>query len=518
MKTTDSASAIALGRTHAGQDDWEHALEAFDEALHFEPSNLEAACLRADALARLDRWADAAESYRQALALDPGQAQVLNNLGVALGKLGKHHEAIAAYSRALAIDPQHANAYFNLGKLAAKLNQLDTASLLFQQALDADPNHAYAYHEMGSLLERQGSLKEAADAYRQSVRLDPTRSVRENLARVLTLLGDPAGLEQGRTLIAEQPDNAEAHWSYGMALLLHGHYQEGWEHFEWRTQIPRFAPYHGRFAQPRWAGEALNGRTILVYAEQGHGDTLLFLRYLPVVQALGGKVVFEMPPLLLPLLRETPGAEICIAYGDPRPHFHTHASLMSLPYLTKVHAPPQMPFLPTLQSLQPSAQTSTATYKVGLAWSGNPKHQRDHLRSTPLLAWKDLTHIGNVTFTSLQALPLNPADLACKGLFDFAAECDDMDFAQLAEVIEDLDLVISVDTAVAHLAGVMGKNVWVALSNVMDWRWGMDESTTPWYPSARLFRQTVPNDWTGVVTSIGAALRDEVQARSPQQD
>lgn len=507
-------TAITAAQHHASQQNWPAALHHAEQALLFNPTDLEALTLTANILLRLNRWSEAVEAYKLVLATEPNNAPIHNNLGVALGKLDQHHAAVAAYTRALELDPTHTNAWFNLGKLSAQLNQPEAALQLLSKALACDPNHAYAHHELGSLLEHQGLLAQAAAAYRTSAQLDPTRVVRDNLARVLALSGDPAGLDLYRQLLRnppDQPDDPEAHWNLGMALLLHGHLREGWAEFESRTRIPRFAPFHTRFPQPRWNGEPLGGRTILLYSEQGHGDTLQFLRYLPLVADRGGRIVLEVPPLLHRLLQHLPqrlpSLVACIPHNHPRPPFDTHASLMSLPVLTAADTIP--PPLPLGGHPSPRPQPST-TLNVGLAWSGNPKHKRDHLRSIPLAELTRLAAIPHLRLTSLQALPLNPADAACQHLFHFARTCHDMDFADLADVIAGLDLVIAVDTAVAHLAGTLGKPVLIALSNVMDWRWGNHPTQTPWYPSARLFRQATPASWHGVVTDLATALHTDI--------
>jgi hypothetical protein len=458
-------------------------------------------------LERLDRWVEAVESFQHAIGLDPNYSEAYNNLGVALVETGRNREAIAAYAKTIEINPNHANAYFNLGKLSVKLSEYHAALQMFEKALAIQPLHAYAHHELGCLQEMNGQLAMAASSYQKSLELDPSRTVRQNLAAVLALMGEPRGIDQLRQLVHEQPLDPESHWNLGTGLLLHGNYEEGWREFEWRTQIPRFRDHHHRFPQPPWRGEPLEGKTILLYGEQGHGDTLQFLRYVPLVAERGGRIILEVPGLLRRLLQGFPGVADCVAFGDANPDFSTHASLMSLPYLLQATSiPPPIAPLRWTKVNHPQSHP----LRVGLAWAGSPKNKRDRLRSIPLALLNPLTHLRGVAFTSLQMgpTPLPTGDSS----FNFVDDCRDLpDFADLALVLSDLDLVITVDTAVAHLAGMMGKPVWILLSNAGDWRWGLQGPSTDWYSSAKLFRQNTPADWSGVVATVSQKLQKQTR-------
>jgi tetratricopeptide (TPR) repeat protein len=442
------------------------------------------------------------------VALYPRYADAYNNLGIALVRVGLDREAIAAYGKAIEIEPRHANAYFNLGKLSARLNELTTAISLFEMAIVFEPNHAYAYHELGAAQEKCGQLEQAAASYRWSMRLDPTRTVRENLASLLALMGEPAGIEMLEELVRETPDEPESHWNLGIGLLLHGRFTDGWKEFEWRTEIPRFYKQHHRFEQPRWQGEPLDGKTILLFGEQGHGDTLQFLRYIPFVAERGGRIVLEVPPLLRGLLQGFPGVELCIGIGDDKPEFSTYASLMSLPFLLGAEAIPP-PIAPLVPERSRANAWQSGDLKVGLSWAGSPKNMRDRLRSIPLAHLNPLAVMDGVAFTSLQMGPMSMESVESQHSFCFVEDCANLpDFAELAAVVAQQDLIITVDTAVAHLAGSMGKPVWILLNNAVDWRWGLHTALTDWYPNARLFRQNKYADWSGVVEMV----RQELEA------
>ena len=497
---------ISLGLAMQEVGDWKAALFHFRKAVELEPQRASLYLLMGNALGRLGKWAEAVEAYRSAVTLNPRYADAYNNLGIALAKAGLDREAIAAYGKAIEIDPRHANAYFNMGKLSARLNELHTAIALFEMATVFDPNHAYVYHELGAAQEKLGQLERAATSYRWSMQLDPTRTVRENLASLLALLGDPAGIEQLEELVREAPLDAESHWNLGIGLLLHGRFKEGWKEFEWRTEIPRFRKQHHRFEQPRWQGESLEGRTILLFGEQGHGDTLQFLRYIPLVAARGGRIVLEVPPLLCSLLQGFPGVAECVGLGDAKPEFSTYASLMSLPHLLGSQAIPP-PIAPLGLKREAADLPLSGKLKIGLSWAGSPKNKRDRLRSIPLAQWNPLARIEGVAFTSLQMGPKSTGPEDSMHLFNFVEDCAGLaDFAELAAVVAKLDLVITVDTAVAHLAGTMGKPVWILLNHAVNWRWGLRGTSTDWYPSARLFRQTRPAEWSDVIENVRLQL------------
>jgi hypothetical protein len=298
--------------------------------------------------------------------------------------------------------------------------------------------------------------------------------------------------------------------------LLHGDFEHGWPEYEWRWKTRDFSSGRRPFTQPQWDGGSLNGRTILLHAEQGLGDTLQFIRYAPLVAEAAGNIVVECPAPLKRLLRHSLRQVPVLSKGEPLPPFDIHCPMLSLPLAcrtTLANIPRQVPYLNADSELaahwQGKLVSQRELLKVGLAWAGNKAHKNDRHRSIELSTLAPLGEVPHVSFISLQkGEPAKQATRAPAGitLFDWSNELGD--FADTATLIANLDLIISVDTAVAHLAGAMGKPVWTLLPFVPDWRWLLEREDSPWYPTMRLFRQSAPGDWSGVITRVvGALLR-----------
>jgi tetratricopeptide (TPR) repeat protein len=502
---------IATGLSQQEAGDWRAALQSFGEAARLDPMRASTYLAMGNAHGRLGEWAEAVENYQDATRIDPRYADAFNNLGLALLEIGRQSEAIAAFAKALEINPNHANASLNLAKVLASLDQFEIAFELLERALALEPLHAYAHLELGFVQEKSGLLERAAASYRRSMELDSNRSAREHLAAVLTHMGDPTGVGKLEDLVREEPLSAEAHWNLGMGLLRHGRHEEGWREFEWRIEIPRLRKRHQRLGKTRWQGEPLEGKTILLYGEQGHGDTLQFLRYVPLVAERGGRVILEAPPLLCRLLQGFPGVAECVALGEAKQHFSVYASLMSLPCVLGSGAIPP-PLAPADYARGQPRLLRPSKWKVGLVWAGSPTHKGDRLRSLALGDLLPLRSVRSAEFVSLQMGPAAAQARGADSVFELPEPCAEaVDFADTARVIAGLDLVITVDTAVAHLAGTMGKPVWILLSNAPDWRWGLHGTSTDWYPSARLFRQTAPGGWREVLTGVVQELRREIE-------
>ncbi len=316
----------------------------------------------------------------------------------------------------------------------------------------------------------------------------------------MALQGDPAGVAWLERLAEAQPDSAVAHWNYSMALLLHGDLKRGWREYEWRWRWERFPSPIRNFTQPLWQGEELHGASILLHAEQGLGDTLQFARYAPLVAARGGRVILEVQSSLYRLLQRIPGVEVCIKAGDPLPEFDLQCPLMSLPQAFGTTLASIPPIVPYFSSEDDGASRRTAALRVGLVWAGNPKHQRDRLRSIPFALLGPLLEQPGVAFVSLQKDTVGEAAM----LPHPVAEAKD--FLDTARIVSELDLVITVDTSVAHLAGAMGKPVWVLIASSPDWRWGLGTEATPWYPTMRLFRQPLGECWDSTIARMTAEL------------
>jgi len=317
-----------------------------------------------------------------------------------------------------------------------------------------------------------------------------------------------------RQAIAINPNFAEGHFNLGIALLECGDFEQGWPEYEWRQKCSEFNASFRRFSQPLWSGEEFRGRTILLHAEQGLGDTIQFIRYLPMLVRRGGRVLVEVQPALMGLLRQMRGVHQWIPRGEPLPGFDVQCPLLSLPRLfaTTVRTiPADVPYLladPALvESWRQNLSTNVPGIKVGLAWAGNPEHKRDAMRSISLDRLAPLASVRGATFISLQkggsALQSDQPPEGLR-LVNFSAELHD--FADTAALMANLDVVIAVDTAIAHLAGAMGKPVWTLLPFAPDWRWLVDRKDSPWYPSMRLFRQPRIGDWGTVIGSVAGRL------------
>jgi len=477
-------------------------------AAHLELGNL----MRADG-----RLEEAVAMYRKLIALSPNDAAGWNNLGAALTDLKLTDDAEAAFRKATSLDPKCDEAFFNLGKHLSLFGDESTAVEMLEHALSLNPRSAAAYTQLGFIAQNRGQLREAADFYRQSLTISRDSSIaRHNLGLVQSSLGDPEGLDLLEATVREQPESAEYHWNFGEKLLLHQRFHEGWKEYEWRKQVDKFADQHRAFEQPQWDGTPLDGKTILLYAEQGQGDTLQFARYAELVAERGGRVVLEVQRSLQTSLQGMPGVAECIAQGDALPELATYAPLMSLPYIFDTNADTIPPPSSSFAERFASPPQPKPALQVGIVWAGNKKDKRDRLRSTSLSQWSELATIEGIEFTSLQTgEPAQQANEQGNG-FSFVKDCDNVkDFADTAAIIAGLDLVITVDTAVAHLAGTMGKPVWILLYDPVDWRWGLEGEKSPWYPTARLFRQFKQGGWAPVFERVTSSLRALVKTSAP---
>ena len=415
------------------------------------------------ALARAQLIAGLPEDALDTLAPLPDAAHTLR--GTALAALGRAAEAVDAFTLALEADPADAEAALNLGNAHADLGAPELAERCIRQAIALQPGLAEAHASLGHLLGETGRVREAVAA--------------------------------AEAAIALRPDFALAHWNAGVALLLGGEWKAGWERYEWRKR--HFADSFNRPATPEWAGEPLHGRTILVLAEQGMGDTIQFSRYLPLLVAKGARAAVECADSLATLLSGIPG--IATHPRGAMPAHDCWVDQMSLPRLFGT-TPETVP-LPAMltQSGGGWDRALPAGLRVGLVWAGNPLHSNDHRRSIDPAVLAPILGTPGCTFVSLQT---GPQAGALAGVLDLSAQL--ADWQATAALLGALDLVVSVDTAVAHLAGTLGVPTWLMLPHAPDWRWMLGRDDTPWYSAMRLFRQDRPGDWTCVVQRVANAL------------
>ncbi|MDR3733960.1 MAG: tetratricopeptide repeat protein [Acidobacteriaceae bacterium] len=504
----------------------ETAIDLLRRAVTLVPATAEAHNGLALALKAGRRFSEAISEFRRALTLAPFQAAVASNLGGLLWVHGDKTAAEVVLQRALIMDPGMAEALANLATVLLARNNR-AARLVATRAVRVNAALATGFGvEFLKQLSQDRSQTDlavvAADATRYfttAVQINPASPEEINSLGVLAFYRshfDQALRFYDRAL-ALRPDYAVVHWQRSFVSLLRGDLAGGWPPHEWRLRAPELKGAVPPLTAPRWAGEDLTDQTILLHAEQGLGDTLHFLRYIPLVAARGGRVVLVVQRSLVALLKGFPGIAELIPIGDPLPPFDLWLPLLSLPLVfgtTLETIPGTSPYL----RADPEAvalwhRRLGNGIRVGLVWAGNPGHANDRNRSCPLEALASLLAVPEIRWFSLQKGP-GVADLTRLGWQDRLIDLDPVisDFGDTAAIVANLDLLISVDTSVVHLAGALGRPCWVLLPFVPDWRWMLDRVDSPWYPTLRLFRQIRPGDWATPVSAMIDRLRIDGQS------
>ena len=466
---------------------------------------------------------EAITAYRRALELDPTFASALNNLGVALASQDRLDEAVACYERALPLTPASADLYHNLGNARRRQHRLDEAVAAYARAIALTPHHVSAHDNLGVVHALRGEMGAAEACFRRVAALP------HDDARVHTRLGETlwaqrrpeAAVAAYRETLRFVPDDPETHFQMGVALLQMGHFLEGWPEYEWRWKLPALKPR--TLPGPRWKGWPLGGQTILLHVEQGLGDTIQFIRYAALVESGGARVVVECPRRLIPLLSTARGVHALVAQGEALPPFDTHAPLLSVPGIlgtTVETIPGDVPYLAAdpvrVERWRPELRTDDR-FTIGLAWRGSPDYIRDGQRSLPLALLATLARVPGVRLISLQKGPgaEEVAALAADTpVLDLGPHLDETAaFLDRGAAVASLDLVISADTSLAHLAGALGAQVWLALAFAAEWRWLLHREDTPWYPTARLFRQAAWGRWEDVVDRMARAVAERARLK-----
>jgi len=506
-----------LGRAYQTQGHWAEAISAYRRAVSIQPAYAEAYNNLGNTLRSAGRLDEAIASYQKALAVQPEHVEAHNNLGMAYQANGQAEEAKASLQRALALRPDHAATYSNLGSLFAAEGRTDEAISCYRHALALKPDFAEAHNNLGNALLTAGSPDESIASYRRALEYRPGYAdAMNNLGNALQTVGrlDEA-VRLYEEALALKPDLPDARWNLAFALLLKGDYAAGWPMYEWRWQAIGKHPALREFAEPLWLGDSpLAGRTILLRHEQGLGDTLQMLRYVPLLADQGARVVVEVPQVLAAIAATVPGTATIAIQGEPLPAFDLQCPCMSLPLAfrtTLATVPAKVPYLFVPDPLRDAWRERLGTRggrRIGLAWSGSPTHSNDRHRSIPL---HDLLPLldADASFFSLQKeyRPDDRTVLAGESrLRDCAQHLGDL--ADTAALIGQMDLVITVDTAVAHLAGALGRPVWLLLPYAPDYRWMLERADSPWYPTMRLFRQAGFGNWDAVIGRVSAALTE----------
>ena len=455
-------------------------VECFDKALALNPSHAQAACDRASALVELGQFEDALAGYDQAIRICADYAEAYSYRGSALLALQLTDEAIASFDRSIALEPS-AGAYLNRGNAYQAKGQYQAAVASYDAAIALQSNYAMAYSNRSASLKHLHRLEESIASSNQAIAIDPNY---------------PA-----------------AHWNRALTYLLKGDLAPGFQGYQWRWEMENFKKIRRTFTQPQWLGTpSIRGKKLLIHGEQGLGDTIQFARYAALVQAAGGHVVWEVEPQLFTLFKSLPGVGTLLRQGDPLPDFDYYCPVMSLPLalatdMACIPAPARYLKADEAKLAQWSEALGPKTVpRVGLAWSGSPTHQDDHNRSIALSTLLEGLPAGFQYF-SLQK-DVRAADMAAlAGAHNVRHFGEQLaDFSDTAALCELMDLVISVDTSVAHLSGALGVPTWVLLPHLPDWRWLLEHRDSPWYPSIRLYRQSKARHWDDVLQAVANDL------------
>ena len=460
---------------------FDQALALYNQVIKLDPDYIDAYVNRGSVLKELNQLEKALEDYDRSISLKPGQPLFHSNKGAALHGLNRLTEALASYDEAIALKPDFAEVLLNRGVVLNDLRQHELARDSYERAIAINPNISEAHSNLGVLLQELGHHLPALASYDRAIEL--------------------------------KPDSVEAHWNKALTLLLLGDFENGWPLYEyrWSRAVPS-SPIRG-FKQPLWLGqESLQGKTILLYGEQGFGDTLQFCRYAKLVAQLGGRVVLEVPRSLVSLLEKLEGVSEIVANGSQLPAFDFQCPMMSLPYAFKTN----QNTIPSPGSYLKSDHLKVTRWKallgeqtkprIGIVWSGSTAHKNDFNRSLSLDALlpylpREFQYVSlqkEIRDSDRAVLKSNPQ------ILDFSSSIQD--FTDTAALVQCMDLVISVDTSVAHLSAALGKQTWIFLSFIKDWRWMLDRSDSPWYDAVKLYRQDKIGDWTSVFAQLQSDL------------
>jgi Flp pilus assembly protein TadD len=512
----ESADAhFRLGGLLADQAKRDEAIESYRAALRIQPGHAEALTGLGVVLAQVGKLDEAEKNLREAAQRQPDLAKAHHNLGVVLAERRNLEEAVLSFKNAIRLKPDYAEVYVNMGLALNQLGKSGEAVVALRQATRLLPNSAEAFNNLGLSLADLGRFAEAEAAYQEALRLNPQHvAVHTNLG---SMYDGQSKLEEAiasyQMALWLDPEQPITHWNRSLAWLRMGDFARGWPEYEWRWKKKGMPPR--TFHQPLWDGSPLAGRTILLHVEQGVGDVIQLVRYGKLLQDRGGRIVVECPNLLVRLFQRCHGIEQVVEEGKPLPHFDVHAPLMSLPKLVRTTVetiPADIPYLFADEQrvdFWRSQLPPGDILKVGIAWQGNPKHVGDRHRSVRLTSLAPIAEVPGVQLFSLQKGPGSEQLAQLNGQFTVTNLGSESwpDFMETAAVVANLDLVITVDTAVAHLAGALGKPVWVAIPYISDWRWLRGREDSPWYPTMRLFRQKSFGDWESVFVRMAGELR-----------
>ncbi len=453
---------------------------------------------------------------RQILAASPDNPDATHILGIIAFNVRRYDAAKILIKRAIELMPHNPACYNNMGNVYQSEGEYSKAMVFYKKTIELSPQHINAYSNLSVAYSKLGMLEKAYETLEYALRLDPSHSDRH------PDLNDGQFDTHSEKQVSRLPGYADARWNRALLLLLNGDFKKGWAEYEWRFMCAENPTRNINTGRP-WDGKPFPGKTILVHEEQGMGDTFQFIRYLPMVKQMGGHVIFEALPTMIRLVQSLDCIDRLWVRKDEIDsgavdRFDYRISLMSLPSkfnTTLENIPADIPYIKADQSLTRIWEkriNNDDSYKVGIAWAGSPDNRNDINRSIPLSDFSVLKEIKGVTLYSLQKDKYeNWTDMDPNEIFESDLGAEISDFADTAAIIENLDLIISIDTALVHLAGAMGKEIWTLLPSIPDWRWMQDRDDSPWYPTMTLFRQPDRNDWKSVFKKI----REKLQALVP---
>ncbi|RQS65150.1 tetratricopeptide repeat protein [Burkholderia sp. Bp8963] len=514
--TPNSAEMLLMqGMTLADLGRLDQALASLNEAIAGQPDFVDALYNSGVMLERVGRYEDALARCDRVIALDARHAGALANRGNALFGLARYAEALASYDASLDVAPKFVEVLCNRARTLTRMRRETEALESCDRAIEINEAYALAWFTRGRILQRLHRYDGALASYDRVLAIDVADQLahyqRGNVLR--SMMRHEEALIAYDRVVALDPENIAANFTKAFVYLQMGDFERGWPAYEWRWREDQVGAHKRAFAQPLWLGkEAIDGKTILLHAEQGLGDTLHFCRYAKFVKALGARVIIEVQGALKSVLADVEGVDEVVGYGEPLPPFDVHCPLLSLPLVFQTDLasmPSDVPYLRARPEKVEKWQTrlgERTRARVGIAWSGNPNHLDDHNRSILLEHLLPLL-TDEVEWISIQKVVRDEDRpvLEASRIRHFGDELGS--FADTAALMECLDCIVSVDTSVAHLAGALGKPLWIMLPYLPDWRWLLDRDDSPWYPSARLFRQSRAGEWSDVFDRIGAALR-----------
>ena len=496
----------------------------------------------------------ARQEYRKLIRRYPNNPDILHFYGTLLTQIGNTKAAIESLSEAARLAPQDLNIHLNLfralaiadkvpelestlrvltdlspndafilaqlGEVLVRQGRADEAEPFYSRAVKANPNTFDAWNGLGNILERRGDFSAAEDCYLKSIAIEPARpEIYYNLGNVLRQQNKVfESIKFLKKAIEIKPEFILAHVHLAFSLLMNTDYLAGWQEYEWRWKVPNFPTPQRSFTQQMWYGETIFGKKVLVHAEQGFGDTIQFARFTDVIAKRGGCIILECQPELVNIMKTLPNVNQVLARGEALPDFDLHAPLLSIPYICSIDRNEIAVSAPYLQASSEKRKLwsdrlgSSDRIKVGITWQTSIEQLSSSFKSCPLKAYGPLLENNQVEWISLQK-EISESDRPNMGTL--VNKSDDLnDFSDTAALISELDLVISMDTAVAHLAGALGKPVWLLISTAGDWRWLCDRDDSPWYPTMRIFRQKKFNDWNNLMEHISLQIKNLTTKKS----